>query len=53
MEETTNCRIYVEENECDGYVIYAKSMEEVCGLIKKIDRFTEIKISPSIKKGVK
>ncbi|EIQ3853038.1 hypothetical protein LUU07_000653 [Staphylococcus pseudintermedius] len=53
MEQTTNYRIYVEENECNGYVIYANSMSEVYELIKKVDRFTEIKISPSEKKGVK
>ncbi len=53
MEQISSYKIYVEENKCNAYVIYAKSMEEVCGLIKKIDRFTEIKISPSIKKGVK
>lgn len=53
MEQTANYRIYVEENECNGYVIYANSMSEVYELIKKVDRFTEIKISPSEKKGVK
>ncbi|MCE5527926.1 hypothetical protein JL965_03345 [Staphylococcus pseudintermedius] len=53
MEQISNYKIYVEENECNGYVIYANSMDEVCELIKKADKFTEIKISPSKKKGVK
>ncbi|MBJ8315757.1 hypothetical protein JGZ03_14785 [Staphylococcus pseudintermedius] len=51
MEQTANYRIYVEENECNGYVIYANSMSEVYELIKKVDRFTEIKISPLRKEG--
>lgn len=51
MEQTSNYRIYVEENECNGYFIYVNSMGEVYELINKVDRFTEIKISPSKKEG--
>lgn len=47
MQEIPSYKVCVEENKKDGYVMHINTIDEVLKLIKKIDKFVEIRISPS------
>lgn len=47
MQEIPSYKVCVEENKKDGYVMHINTIDEVLKLIKKIDKFVEIRINPS------